>query len=648
MSAVQSSTASISGVVSGLDTDSILAKLRAVEQTAVSRLQHQQSAVSAKLSAWQAFNTKLLALKTAASGLALANTFRTRALSVSSDAVTATVTGTPEVGQTSFTVLALAQAHQLATQGYADADTTLVGEGSLTLNGQEIATTGLTLNGLRDAINAAGAGVHASVVNTGAAGTPYRLLLTSDTTGAAGAITATVNVTGTPPAFTTTQEAQDAHLQFGRGAGALDVYRASNTITDVISGVTLNLTRESTTPVTVKVTSDTAAIAEKVNAAVTAYNDVMKFINEQSKFDSATKTSPALFGDFRLMQVQDDLDTAFFSPVSGVDAGLSLLSQVGVTRGADGLLTLDKAKLGEVFEKNTNGVLRLFAAYAEGPAGITYVGSTAATKPSGADGYVVEITRAAAQARVTAGMALSGTLAAAETLTLNGQSIALAAGLDHAGILAAINALSSRTGVRASFTGADGTGAGDYLSLIRTGYGALSISAVSDLSSAGAATSGLGNLLVTQAAPGGESGSGTGAAGADVAGTIDGVAATGSGARLTATTGDAAGLSLLVSCGVGVAGPVVFTRGLAAALSDTLISITEEKNGAYLSATEGLQSRIDALGKDITATQQRVDEKMSVVTRQFQQMESALARLQSQSQYLTNQLAQLDKNSSGS
>ena len=254
-------TAYISGAVSGLDTSSILSQLRSVESGAVNQLTAEQTTLNTALSTWQSFNTKLLAFRSALDTLSTVSTFKSCAVSVSNQqALSATVTGYPAVSDTTFTIVALAQAGEMASQGYADADTTLVGAGSFTINGQVVTTDGLTLNGLRDAINAAGAGVTASVVNTGAGDTPYRLLLTSKTTGAAGAI----SVTGTVGGFTTVQEAQDAHLQFGSGDTALDVYRPSNHITDVISGVSLDLSQATTGPVTVSARTDLSAVKDDV------------------------------------------------------------------------------------------------------------------------------------------------------------------------------------------------------------------------------------------------------------------------------------------------------------------------------------------------------------------------------------------------
>ncbi len=639
---------SISGIISGLQTQEILDKLRQVEMASVNRLQAQKSTLNQRLTTWQSLNTKLLALKTAISPLTLPHTFSARSVSISDEsALSAAASSSAPEGSITFNIISLASTHQLGSQGYANAET-LVGDGTITINGKQIATNGLSLSGLRDAINASGAGVRAAIIDTGAAQDPYKLVLTSNTSGAAGAISCNVSLTGgAPPTFTTVAEAQDAHLQLGSGASAVDIYRSSNHIDDVWSGVTLDLKRTSASPVTISIASDTSAIKEKVKEFITAYNEVMKFIDEQQKYDQKTETSSPLFGDTHLLNLQERLYRAVSQPIEGLSAQLSLLSQVGVRRNLEGELTLEEAALDQALKSDGTGVLKLFSAYAEcASGGVSYGYSTADTKASGPEGYSLEITRAAARARVTAGVAQTGPLAADETLTINGADIFLTAGMTQDAVVHMINAASSRTGLTASLTGADGTGAGNYLTLTRLGYGsALGITAVSSLSSAGGTTSGIGNLLVTQESYAGESGSGTGAAGVDVAGLIDGVAYEGTGSRLTATSGEANGLSLVITAGVGVKEPVIFTRGALSALGDELVTMLETSGGAYRVATDGLQKQIEAVDDDIEHAQSIVDSKMERLERQFAAMESALAKLQSQGSYLESQLAQFSKSS---
>ncbi|QEG23354.1 flagellin N-terminal helical domain-containing protein [Mariniblastus fucicola] len=157
---------------------------------------------------------------------------------------------------------------------------------------------------------------------------------------------------------------------------------------------------------------------------------------------------------------------------------------------------------------------------------VTYLKSTAQTS---AGTYAVEVTTQAERANVTAGTAQSGNLAADETLTVNGVSITLNSGLDQAGVIARINEFSGETGVIAE----DDPASAGQTRLYTTQFGAdASISVVSDTAAA-ATSSGFGTTADTDD-------------GVNVAGTIDGVAAAGSGATLTATSGASKGLAVKV------------------------------------------------------------------------------------------------------
>src|SRR5207244_4567518 len=136
--------------------------------------------------------------------------------------------------------------------------------------------------------------------------------------------------------------------------------------------------------------------------------------------------------------------------------------------------------------------------------------------------------------RVTAGTAQTAPLGADETLTINGVSVALTAGMTQAQVVNSINERTRATGVTAAATGANGSGAGNYLTFLTTGYGsAAAVSVVSSRSSArvpgpGRAddSTGVGSVAATAGSAGGETGSGTGQAGLDVIGTINGETAT--------------------------------------------------------------------------------------------------------------------------
>jgi len=650
----------ISGIISSLRTDEILAQLLELSRAPVNRLEARESDLQAKLDAWQTVNTRLLAVKTSltqfVTGLAI-DSYTAASSNESAVGVTASASASP--GVYSFTVDQLAANHQVASQGYADADITSLGSGTVTItvgsgDSVEIAIDNLTLNGLRDAINGADGGVRAVVINTGAGANPYQLLITSETTGAGGAMTIDVGLTGgAAPTFTDVQAAQDALLTFGSGAGAVTVTRGSNTITDVIPGVTLSLLATQTeSPVSVTVTRDVSAISEMIDDFVTAYNDLVDFINQQSDYDAETGETGTLFGEYRLSALHNELVSVIGNPVEGVDSGWSLLSQVGIRLGVDGKLTVDSGDLDAALANDPDGVRRLFARYGVAAnSAVSYVSATADTQPSGSVGYAIEVTQLATRARLTAGISHTEALATNETLTINGVDITLTAGMTQAEVIAAINARSDDTGVIASATDDNGQGTGNYLTLTQVRYGSgPGTTAVSTVSNGGGTpvhnTAGIGLTEVSDDSPVGEGGTGTGESGVDIAGTINGEAADGIGQVLVSTAGDSEGLRVLVRATViGSYGTVVYSAGVAGRMDALLAFVTEDANGAVKAAQDVIQDRIESIDDEIDRLESTIAAEQERLRRSFQAMEQALGRLQTQSSYLTEYLAQLRANS---
>lgn len=655
-----SGSASVGGIISGLDTDSIVSQLTLLRRAPQVRLQGRKTTLQKKLEAWDSLQGHLSSLKNATAALKQATTFG-RTTGVSSNTEVATVATSPDAapGLYTVTVLQTAQAHQTLSQGYADTASPSLGTGFVTFRVGSAPETTITVDasnnslaGLRDAINRAGAGVTASIINDGSAGCPYRLVLTANNSGASNAITVSCDLSGgTAPTFATLQEGRDALVRLGEGAGALTVSKATNTITDLIPGVTLHLAAaDPAKPVRLTVTRDSSSIQNAVEEWVASFNAVVEFIAAQGRFDTTTNTGGPLLGDPSLLLIQDDLLSVVGNPVPGAPAAMSILSQVGITMQGDGRLELDGAELLRALQSDPSGVAKLFAAVGEpSQSSVRYVSSTKETRSSGPAGYAVSISQVATRSRVTAGVAQTEVLALGETLTINGHDVTLTAGMTQEQVIAAINAVSSRTGVIARATGADGTGSGHYLTLECAQYGsAYSVSVVSNRSNGGTTPStgcsGIGTLLVSDSQPAGEAGSGTGQTGVNVAGTINGEAATGSGQMLTgaASNPNTAGLVLQITATTpGDQGVVVFSRGVASQLDQLIERFTSGTESAVERARAAVQDEIE----DVTEDMKRAEERLAVLQErlraQFNRMESLLSQLQSQSASLSQQIASL-------
>jgi flagellar hook-associated protein 2 len=642
-------TSTISGLVSGLDTAGILAQLKEAASAPITRLQNQQAAAKAKLSAWQDINTRLLAFKTEASSLAFFSNFADKTASSSNeDMVTVSASSSASAGDYSFTVDSLAKTHKINSQGYA-LDTDLVGTGTVDIaigDGSAVSITveeGTTLAGLRDKINRADAGVAAFIVNTGAGDTPYQLVITSKSSGTAGAIDITSTLTGgVTPTFTDLQAAADATISLGNG---LTVTRSSNTINDIFPGLTLNLhSADVNETVTVSVSHDTAGVKEKIVSLVDKYNDLVGYLQEQWKYDSDTEETGTLFGEYTLFEIQANLASRFSSSVAGLSSDLSVLSQIGIRMGTDGKLALTESDLEEALVDNPDGVMKLFSRYGTASnSNVGFISGTSDTQPSGPAGYAIAVTQAATHTRLTAGIAQSDILAEDETLTINDIEIQLTAGMTQAQVITAINSKSSQTKVTAAATDINGAGSGQYLTLATTGYGShVHIETVSSRSNAATISTGFGNTTITEANAAGEAGTGTGAAGLDIAGTINGEAAEGSGQMLKSTAGDSKGLWVKVNAvAPGDYGTLVFTRGVAAALDEQLSFLTDDDNGAIHIEEDSLQAKIDDLDASIKRMQATVDREQARLEAQFVALETSLSTLKSQGTYLESQLAAL-------
>jgi flagellar hook-associated protein 2 len=375
---------------------------------------------------------------------------------------------------------------------------------------------------------------------------------------------------------------------------------------------------------------------------VDQYNSLMDYINPQFKYDATTQTAGTLFADSRLISIVFDLRSNISNPISGIGGSIKVLSQIGVTSTTNDKLEIDGTKLESALADKLHDVLHLFSKIGESANGnVTYVASTYKTKPSSESGYAINITQAATQSYVTAGVAQSSALAQDETLTINGVEIALSAGMTQSQVAYEINESTAQTGVNASVTTRDGD---TFLTLTRVGYGAWQhVTVESSISSSQnpGANSGIGNASVTDADPDGESGLGEGAVGLNVQGTINGEAATGSGVYLTGNSGNANTDALkirITGSATGDYGTIVFTRGIGGLVSDFAADLPAIITGSDDSATSSLQDQISDLDDEKARLEAVLATQEERLYTQFNAMEAALSSLQTQSQFLTQQL----------
>ncbi len=352
---------SVDGLVSGLDSAGLISQLMDLERQPQVRLKARQASNQKVIDAFQALNTKLLAIETAAGALNGASGWGLmKASSSAPDKVAATAGSGATSGSLSFNVTNLAAAHSLVSSSGVATLATVVATGDFTIGSTTITAAAYgdgSLSSVVTAINASGAGVSAAAVQVSAGS--YKLQLTAKSTGDASVFTVdSTNLAALGNFAGVVTQGVDAHIQVGSGPGAYTVTSASNTLTTLLSGVTLTLKGEGAA--TVSVDADIDGMADKVGALVSAVNSVITSIKSQSGYDAATKTAGILLSDQLARGLQQTLTGAVTSSVSA--STLSSGGFAGISIGKDGLFTFDKAKFNAAFVKDPDAVRQLFLA----------------------------------------------------------------------------------------------------------------------------------------------------------------------------------------------------------------------------------------------------------------------------------------------
>ena len=368
-----STTGSVSslGIGSGLDVTSIISGLMKVEQAPLTDLQTKATAIQSTISAFGTVTSTMSTFRDAAAALALPSTWNaTVGTSADSTSVGVTTASGAAAGNYAVNVTQLA-ASQSTVSGTFSASSALVGAGTLhfdvgswsTGNAAFTAKSGSTgvdvtvdatdtLDTLASKINAANAGVTASVVNDN---TGSRLVFSSQSTGVANGfrVTATDSDGGNTDASglsalaydpaggtsttTQTQGAADASATIN----GLTVTSSSNTLTGVVNGLTLNLNKVTTSgAVQVSVAQDSAGVTKSVQSFIDSYNALSSLLSTDLAYDSATKVAGPLQADSTAVSLQRQLRSIIGS-ASGASSTFSTLSQVGIEVQTDGTLKLN-------------------------------------------------------------------------------------------------------------------------------------------------------------------------------------------------------------------------------------------------------------------------------------------------------------------
>ncbi len=669
-------TISSLGIGSGLDLSSIVTGLVNAERAPTeNRLSLKEQTITAKLSAFGALKSSLSLFQGSMSNLLSSSTYNLKSASLSDSSVFSTsVTSNADNGNYAVEVSALAKSHSIASNAataFSDVNdyigmgtlsikfgTTTTGPYSFTQDPSKATQTievsaannNTTLSGMKDYINNGDFGISAAIVNDGSG---YRLTLTSDNTGASNSME--ISVTGdadgnntdnlglsqlafnaaAQSSMTQTVQAQDAALTIN----GLDITRDTNTVTGAIDGVTLNLLKADVgNIVNVSVSENIEDLSTGIQEFVEGFNGLTNTLSTLTSYDPETSTAGLLIGDSTVRGIGYQLRRIIGNSVSELSGNIRSLADIGIKTTQDGTLDLDMSKLNTALANYPDEVAALFTLQGRpSDSNIQYLSATDNTQ---AGNYAVNITNMATKA-VYNGTAVNNLTIDANndafTVKIDGvtsNSILLSQGVyaDGYDLAAHIQAqINNDANIKASGVGVTVV----YDEAINEfDISSLKYGAESKVEFISVDTNFSNDIGFTV---------GSGIDGTDVAGTINGVDASGDGQLLTSSEGSSQGLALLIESGAtGDRGSVSFSRGIVTALQD-IISNYVDSDGLISNKEDGLNSDL----KDISVQREKLDTRVASLEQrlvaQFSALDSLISQFNTTSSFLTQQLANLPK-----
>jgi flagellar hook-associated protein 2 len=622
-----------SGSITGqLDVQWIVEQLIYAKQQPIRDLEVYETWYEAKREAFQELNTKVSAVESALYDLKSSG-FSAKTATLSSEDYLTASASTTAASDVSYSIVVkqLAQAESYTSDNVvADADDTTIfdalankefiitpRDGS---DAETIDVTGLSLNQLKNEINSLDIGVTASVI--GYDTNDYRLVVTADETGEDNGFTLSGDASVTTLGMDQKIANQDAQISVNNPG--VYISRESNTITDVISGVTLNLKDyddTETEATTLTIGADTTALRENIQTFVDAYNETMDYLNAHFTYDEENERAGVLSGETGARKVKEDLLSIAVSRVQGIDAtdSYSSFSIIGLEMNRQGQLEINDEKLDDAIDNHLDSVERIFKHMGTSDSAyLNYIGESDDTV---AGRYEVVISQAAEQATVTGDGDFTD-LTGAEVLTIELASgtytVNLTNGMDSTDVIDAINSLEDDDGysvpVYARMSGAK-------LEILTDDYGsAQTITVSSDL--------GAGSMVGFTAE---KSDSGL-----DVIGTIGDDDAEGSGRRLTSIEGNSEGLIVTVSATTtGSVGEVYFTRGVGETLRERMYEHSFPYSGLLAKNIDALDDQLQGISDKIAAINRQLESEQEILITQFTKANEAL----SQMEYLLSQIS---------
>jgi flagellar hook-associated protein 2 len=372
---VASNTSSGATGGSVINVSSLVSQLvAATEAPQQTQIANQTSAVTANISALGTLQSALSTFQQSLSSLSTPSAFNSEtANSSDATAFTATANANAVSGNYGVTIANLAGAQQLLSAPFTGGSSATVGTGTLSLSlagasfSVAIDSTDHTLSGIAAAINGASGnpGISATVIQ-GTDGA--HLLLSSTQTGATNTFTVTETDggnalaaltygTGNTANYTQQAAAQDASFS----VAGVAYTSPSNTVSDALSGVTLDLLAPTATGsnAALTVANDTSSVASNIQGFVTAYNTLQTALSGLGDYNSSSGTAGPLLGNPVLTGIESQIQRVLYSFVG--NSAYNSLASIGITTNSDGSLALSSATLQTALSSNFSAVSQLFS-----------------------------------------------------------------------------------------------------------------------------------------------------------------------------------------------------------------------------------------------------------------------------------------------
>lgn len=666
------------GVGSGLDIEGLVTKLMQAERAPKEqRLLSRETDVTNSISGLASLKGALSDLQTSLASANSLSTFQQKnASSSQGTAVGVTASKAAPTGAYSVSVEALARSQSLAVRNVFSTTNETVGTGTLTFtfgttgytsdsnNANDtydsfaakagVASTSITINsnnnsltGIRDAINDASFGVTAAIVKNGAG---YQLLISSDDTGVENSVQISVSDSGDN---NNTDVNGLSRLAFNASAGTTNVYQTvsgadaaykvnglsltnpSNIVTNVIDGLTLTLNTTTTSSATVSVTENTSGIKAAINTFVAGYNGFIDTVDDLTGYNFATKKGGALQGDFTALSTLNRVRVTLGAAANGYSGTYTRLAEIGISADSEGKLSVDDTKLTAALSSSLDNVAAVLTRFAEPSAG-SGIRSVSVTDSVAKGSYAVAVSSMA-----TSGSKSSSSLSAANTINSGNDTLKLTIDGIESGTItlaqqsyASLSALATElqtkinadTTLRAAEKGASVSVVGSTIKISSNSVGSTSsIKLNNGAGDSTLTTLGFDTNVSTN--------------GADLVGTINGLAGTSAGNILTGAVGSTTvGLSMEITSTAG--GTVTVSQGVMDQLDTLLLDLLGDGKGLD-SRIDSLESTIENIDEERLELNKRLDATEARFRRQFNALDSLVNQLTSTGSFVSAQLANI-------